>query len=196
MLGILVILLLYFWLISWTAYWKKGSEEDYYQVKKAVPVTVLTFSVFATLLSPISFLTLVENAYTGRSYLWFAQCGIFLAIPLAHRYFLPLYQKGNYETAYHLLEDKFQSTGIRSLASGLFIIYQLGRIAVVTYLLSQTLAPFTPINQLVLSGLLFLLTVYYLARGGLLVVLWTDFFQGLVLLAILALFYQELPNLI
>ena len=140
--------MLYFCLISWTAYRKKGSEEDYYQVKKAVPVTVLAFSVFATLLNPISFLTLVENAYTGRSYLWFAQCGIFLAIPLAHRYFLPLYQKGNYETAYHLLEDKFQSTGIRSLTSGLFIIYQLGRIAVVTYLLSQTLAPFIPINQL------------------------------------------------
>jgi len=115
MLGILVTLLLYFYLISWIAYWKKGSEEDYYQVKKAVPVTVLAFSVFAT-------------------------------IPLAHRYFLPLYQKGNYETAYHLLEDKFQSAGIRSLASGLFILYQLGRIAVVTYLLSQALEPFIPIN--------------------------------------------------
>ncbi len=83
MLGILVTLLLYFCLISWIAYRKKGSEEDYYQVKKAVPVTVLAFSVFATLLSPISFLTLVGNAYIGRSYLWFAQCGIFLAIPLA-----------------------------------------------------------------------------------------------------------------
>jgi len=123
MLGILVTLLLYFYLISWIAYWKKGSEEDYYQVKKAVPVTVLAFSVFATLLSPISFLTLVGNAYTGRSYLWFAQCGIFLAIPLAHRYFLPLYQKGNYETAYHLLEDKFQSTGIRSLATGTLVLW-------------------------------------------------------------------------
>ena len=89
-------------------------------------MTVLAFSVFATLLSPISFLTLVGNAYTGRSYLWFAQCGIFLAIPLAHRYFLPLYQKGNYETAYHLLEDRFPSPVIRSLASGLFILYQFG----------------------------------------------------------------------
>ena len=29
-------------------------------------MTVLAFSVFATLLSPISFLTLVENAYTDR----------------------------------------------------------------------------------------------------------------------------------
>ena len=36
MLGILVTLLLYFCLISLIAYWKKGSEEDYYQVKKAV----------------------------------------------------------------------------------------------------------------------------------------------------------------
>lgn len=194
MLGILAILLLYFCLISWIAYRQKGSEGDYYQVKKAVPVTVLGFSVFATLLSPISFLTLVGNAYTGSSYLWFAQCGIFLAIPLAHRYFLPLYQKGNYETAYHLLEDKFQSAGIRSLASGLFILYQLGRIAVVTYLLSQALTPFIPINQLVLSTLLLLLTVYYLASGGLLVVLWTDFFQGLVLLAILALFLPRIAQ--
>ena len=63
-----------------------------------------------------------------------------------------------------------------------------------TYLLSQTLEPFIPINQLVLSGLLLLLTVYYLARGGLLVVLWTDFFQGLVLLAILALFLPRIAQ--
>lgn len=63
-----------------------------------------------------------------------------------------------------------------------------------TYLLSQTLEPFIPINQLVLSGLLLLLTVYYLARGGLLVVLWTDFFQGLVLLAILALFLPRITQ--
>ena len=64
----------------------------------------------------------------------------------------------------------------------------------VTYLLSQTLAPFTPINQLILSGLLFLLTVYYLARCGFLVVLWTDFFQGLVLLAIFSLFLPRIAQ--
>ena len=62
---------------------KPGSDYD-------LSLIHISFSVFATLLSPISFLTLVGNAYTGRSYLWFAQCGIFLAIPLAHRYFLPL----------------------------------------------------------------------------------------------------------
>ena len=64
----------------------------------------------------------------------------------------------------------------------------------VTYFLSQTLAPFTPINQLILSGLLFLLTVYYLARCGFLVVLWTDFFQGLVLLAIFSLFLPRIAQ--
>ncbi|KYF34757.1 putative sialic acid transporter [Streptococcus mitis] len=47
---------------------------------------------------------------------------------------------------------------------------------------------------MVLSGLLLLLTVYYLARGGLWVVLWTDFFQGLVLLAILALFLPRIAQ--
>ena len=67
MLGILVTLSLYFCLISWIAYRKKGGEEDYYHAKKVVPMTVLAFSVFATLLNSISFLTLVENAYTDRS---------------------------------------------------------------------------------------------------------------------------------
>ena len=45
---------------------EKGGEEDYYHAKKVVPMTVLAFSVFATLLNSISFLTLVENAYTDR----------------------------------------------------------------------------------------------------------------------------------
>ena len=77
MLGILATLSLYFCLISWIAYRKKGSEEDYYQVKKAVPVTVLAFSVFATLLSPISFLTLVGNAYTGSPISGLPSAGFF-----------------------------------------------------------------------------------------------------------------------
>ena len=122
--------------------------------------------------------------------IWFAQCGIFLAIPLAHRYFLPLYQKEIMRQPI-IFRGKFQSTGIRSLASGLFILYQLGRIAVVTYLLSQALEPLS-------LSISWSCQVYSFfdgllsGRGGLWVVLWTDFFQGLVLLAILALFLPRI----
>lgn len=193
MLQIIIITSIYFCLISWISYKHSKDDNNYYQIRKNIPVTILAFSVFATLLSPISFLTLVGNAYTGNYYLWFAQCGIFIAIPIATKYFLPLYLNNNYETAYHILEQKFQSKNIRSFASGIYIIYQLGRIAVITYLLTQSLTTFININQIILSGLILLLTVYYTAKGGLLVVLYTDFFQGLVLITIISLF---IPNIL
>lgn len=194
MFKFLIILSLYFGLIYWISYRKKGDHVNYYQINEKIPVIVLAFSIFATLLSPISFLTLINNSYTGNLYLWFAQCGIFIAIPLAHQYFLPLYLKRNYTTAYHILEDKFQSNIIRSIASSLFIIYQLGKISVITYLLSQALQTFISINQIILSGLILLFTVYYLTKGGLLIVIWTDFLQGLILIAILALFIPKIIN--
>lgn len=194
MFKILIPLIIYSVFIYIISYRKKINKDDYYKINQKVPIIVLAFSVFATLLSPISFLTLIDNSYIGNYHLWFAQCGIFLAIPLAHRYFLPLYSKKDYKTAYHILEDKFKSPHIRSLASGLFIIYQLGRIAVITYLLTEALKPFISINQILLSGLLLFFTVYYLAKGGILVVLWTDFFQGLIIILVLSLFIPKIIN--
>ena len=76
----------------------KGKE--FFKGDGTIPWWVTSVSIFATLLSPISFLSLAGNSYGGTWILWFAQLGIFIAIPLTIKFFLPLYSRLDLDTAY------------------------------------------------------------------------------------------------
>ena len=139
--------------------------------------------IFATLLSPISFLSIAGNSYSGTWVLWFAQLGIFIAVPLTIRLFLPVYSKLKIDTAYHYLELRYNSKGLRILGALLFIVYQIGRMSIIMYLPSVVLAPLVGININVLIIIMGMIAIIYSYGGGLKSVLWTDFIQGLVLIA-------------
>lgn len=57
----------------------KGKE--FFKGDGSIPWYVTSVSIFATLLSPISFLTLAGNSFAGSWMLWFAQLGMIIAIP-------------------------------------------------------------------------------------------------------------------
>ena len=61
---------------------KEMKGKEYFKGDGTVPWWVTSVSIFATLLSPISFLSLPGNSYAGSWLLWFAQLGMLLAIPL------------------------------------------------------------------------------------------------------------------
>ena len=139
-------------------------------------------SIFATLLSPISFLSLAGNSYSGTWIMWFAQLGMLLAIPLTIKFFLPIYSKLDIDTAYHYLELRFQSKGLRILGAVMFIIYQVGRMSIIMYLPCMVLGSLTGISVNLLIIIMGLIAIIYSYTGGLKSVLWTDFIQGSVLL--------------
>lgn len=191
----LFLIVIYFLFIGIISSLIKVKSKNYYSGNK-ISAIILGVSVFATLISPISFLSLVGNAYSGHGYLWIAQLGVFLAIPLAYYYILPYYSKGNYETAYHLLEVKFKSKKIRKLAAALFIAYQLGRIAAVTFLISISITKVINLPVPIVSIFFLLITVIYIAKKGFSVVVWTDFFQAIILIIIVGLIaYKQNINL-
>ncbi|MDU6248352.1 MAG: sodium:solute symporter, partial [Paeniclostridium sordellii] len=103
----------------------KGKE--FFKGDGTIPWWVTSVSIFATLLSPISFLSLAGNSYGGTWILWFAQLGIFIAIPLTIKFFLPLYSRLDLDTAYQYLEIRYNSKGLRVLGALMFIVYQIGR---------------------------------------------------------------------
>ena len=61
---------------------KEMKGKEYFKGDGTVPWWVTSVSIFATLLSPISFLSLAGNSYAGTWIMWFAQLGMLLAIPL------------------------------------------------------------------------------------------------------------------
>lgn len=158
----------------------KGME--YFKGDGTIPWWVTSVSIFATLLSPISFLSLAGNSYKGTWLLWFAQLGMFIAIPLTIRFFLPVYSRLKIDTAYHYLEIRYKDKGLRIVGALMFIVYQIGRMSIIMYLPSMVLAQLTGININILIIVMGVIAIIYSYTGGLKSVLWTDFIQGVVLI--------------
>ena len=161
---------------------KEMKGKEFFKGDGTIPWWVTSVSIFATLLSPISFLSLAGNSYAGSWILWFAQLGMFIAIPLTIRYFLPLYSRLEIDTAYQYLEMRYESKGLRILGALMFIIYQIGRMSIIMYLPSVVLSTLTGINVNVLIVVMGIIAIIYSYTGGLKAVLWTDFIHGMVLI--------------
>ena len=137
----------------------KGKE--FFKGDGTVPWWVTSVSIFATLLSPISFLSLAGNSYAGTWLMWFAQLGMLLAIPLTIRFFLPIYSKLDIDTAYHYLELRFGSRGLRVLGAVMFIIYQIGRMSIIMYLPCMVLGNLTGISVNLLIIIMGVIAIIY-----------------------------------
>lgn len=161
---------------------KEMQGKEFFKGDGTVPWWVTCVSIFATLLSPISFLALAGNSYGGTWMLWFAQLGMIIAIPLTIRYFLPVYAKLDIDTAYHYLELRFQSPALRVLGALMFVLFQLGRMSIVMYLPCVALAHLSGMNVDVLIIAMGAIAIVYSYTGGLKAVLWTDFIQGVILI--------------
>ncbi|MCP2033534.1 SSS family solute:Na+ symporter [Planomicrobium sp. HSC-17F08] len=160
---------------------KEMKGKEFFKGDGSIPWWVTSVSLFATLLSPISFLSLAGNSYAGTWELWVAQLGLFIAVPAAIYFFLPVYRKLNLDTAYEYLERRFDKR-MRILGSLLFIVYQIGRMSIIMYLPAIALAAVTGINTVVIILFMGVIATIYSSFGGLKSVLWTDFIQGVVLI--------------
>lgn len=169
---------------------KEMKGKEFFKGDGSVPWYVTSVSIFATMLSPISFLGLAGSSYAGSWILWFAQLGMVVAIPLTIRFILPIFARIDIDTAYDYLDKRFNSKALRIISALLFIIYQLGRMSIIMYLPSAGLSVLTGIDINILIILMGVVAIVYSYTGGLKSVLWTDFIQGVILISgvVLALF--------
>ncbi|ASN06149.1 sodium:solute symporter [Virgibacillus necropolis] len=160
---------------------KEMKGKEFFKGDGTVPWWVTSVSLFATLLSPISFLSLAGTSYGDTWHLWAAQFGLLIAVPVAMYFFLPVYRNLNLDTAYEYLERRFDKN-LRMIASILFIIYQLGRMSIIMYLPAIALSAVTGINTVLIILFMGGIATIYSSIGGINSVLWTDFIQGVVLI--------------
>ena len=136
-----------------------------------------SLSIFATLLSPISFIGIVDTAYhTGyRNYI--AQFGIVLALPILYWVLKQIIQ---YEDVFHFIAEKF---GRKSFLASklLWTIYQFLRIGIILYIPAIMLEELTKISAYIWIIVL-VSWAYVIARGGLQVVVKYDSIYSVLLL--------------
>ena len=169
---------------------KENGADDFFKGGGRIPWWAAGISIYATMLSAITYMTIPAKAYTTNwtyyPMLWMI---LLISFPVI-KYYLPYFRKLNVTSAYEILEQRF-NLFTRLLASALFSIFMIVRMAIVLYLPSLALTAVTGIDIYLCIVLMGLVTIVYCTMGGVEAVIWGDVVQGLILVcgAIFAVVY-------
>ena len=169
---------------------KEKGADDFFKGGGRIPWWAAGISIYATMLSAITYMTIPAKAYTTNwtyyPMLWMI---LLISFPVI-KYYLPYFRKLNVTSAYEILEQRF-NLFTRLLASTLFCIFMIVRMAIVLYLPSLALTAVTGIDIYLCIVLMGLVTIVYCTMGGVEAVIWGDVIQGLILVcgAIFAVIY-------
>ena len=161
---------------------KNKNTDDYFRAGKQIPWWAAGCSIFATMLSSLTFTGIPSKSYAQD---WVYAVGNFM-IPvvavIAVFLVLPFYRRIDATSAYEYLEKRF-NLSTRLFGSLSFCVFHVFRMAVVMSLTGLALAvatPLTPTQSVLLMGGL---SIIYCTMGGIEAVIWTDTIQTLVLLS-------------
>ena len=160
---------------------KNKNTNDYFRGGMQIPWWAAGCSIFATMLSSLTFTGIPSKAFAQD---WVYSVGNFM-IPvvavLAVYVAMPFYRRIDATSAYEYLEKRF-SRPVRLFGSASFTLFHIFRMAVVMSLTGLALSvatPLTPSQSVLLMGTL---SIIYCTMGGIEAVIWTDTIQTVVLL--------------
>ena len=160
---------------------RNKNTDDFFRGGQRVPAWVAGLSIFATMLSSITFIALPARAFAADWTYIVINAGILVCAPLVVFGIIPYFRRNNATSAYEYLEQRF-NLPIRLFASTSFLLFQIGRMAIVMYLPALVLAAITPVSLEGCILLMGVLSIIYSTMGGLEAVVWTDALQAIVLI--------------
>ena len=159
---------------------KEKGADDFFKGGGRIPWWAAGISIYATMLSAITYMTIPAKAYnTDWTYYPMLWMILLVSFPVI-KYYLPYFRKLNVTSAYEILERRF-NLFTRMLASTLFCVFMIVRMAIVLYLPSLALTAVTGIDIYMCIVLMGLITIIYCTMGGVTAVIWGDVVQGIIL---------------
>ena len=159
---------------------RESGADDFFRGGGRIPWWAAGISIYATMLSAITYMAIPAKAYTTDwtyyPMLWMIPI---VGIPVI-KYYLPYFRKLKVASAYEILEERF-NTATRLMASALFCIFMIARMALVMYLPSLALTAVTGIDIYLCILLMGIVTIIYCTMGGVEAVIWGDVIQGIIL---------------
>lgn len=158
---------------------QKGGE-DFFKGGGRIPWWAAGISIFATMLSAITYMSIPAKAYaTDWTYYPMQVCILLISFPVI-KYYLPFFRRLNVTSAYEYLERRFNYAA-RLVASLLFIVFMVARMALVLFLPSLAMTAVTGIDIYICIVLMAVITIVYCTMGGMEAVVWGDVVQGIIL---------------
>lgn len=159
---------------------RENGAEDFFKGGGRVPWWAAGISIYATMLSAITYMAIPAKSYTTDwtyyPMLWMIPIVGFPVI----WYYLPYFRRSKAASAYAILEERFNAA-TRLMASALFCVFMVARMALVLYLPSLALTAVTGIDIYLCIVLMGLVTIIYCTMGGVEAVIWGDVVQGCIL---------------
>lgn len=186
------LIIIFGYLIGITAFgiWYAGKQEtteDYFVGDRSVPWWAISMSIVATETSTITFISVpgIVFAKTGNFQFLQLVLGYLLGRIVISIVFIPMYFKGELQTVYQLLGDRFGGR-VKMLASGLFVIMRNIadgiRLLLTAIVLAAVYTAFQPdadpawiiVGSIVLLGVVMIIFTFY---GGMEAVIWIEVVQ-------------------
>ncbi|MBN1351836.1 sodium/solute symporter [candidate division KSB1 bacterium] len=159
---------------------EKGTD-DFFLAGRRIPWWAAGLSIFGTQLSAITFMAIPAKCYaTDWTYI-LGNFSITLVAPFVVFYYLPFYRRLQITSIYEYLEKRFNLL-VRFFGSIAFILFQVGRMAIVIFLPALALSAVTGFNIALCILIMGVLSTLYTVLGGIEAVIWSDVLQVIVLL--------------
>lgn len=147
-----------------------------------MPGWLVGVSITASMISAMSFLAIPGFSFK-EDYRWVAPSLTFsLMAVFAMVVLVPLFRRVKTPSGYSFLEQRF-GTWARVYAAGGFLLFNILRLGVVLYVTCLSLEVFLGIPALWLMLILGCVAMAYTVAGGFEAVVWTEFFQAIVLVS-------------
>ncbi|MEM9326890.1 MAG: sodium/solute symporter [Bacteroidota bacterium] len=179
-LSILVIYLLAILAVGFYFSKRAKSAEGFTVGSRSMSGFAVGFSILGTLLSSVSFIAYPGKAYASDWSAWVFSITLVIVAFVAVRVFLPFYRHLGVVSAYEFLDRRFGYWG-RVYGSISFIMFSMGRMGIILYLLCLTLHHLLGWDLVTLIVLTGIITTVYTFVGGIEAVIWTDVAQVMVL---------------
>lgn len=178
---VLVVYLLCVVLVGLFFVFKNNNTDDYFRGGQSIPWWAAACSIYATMLSSLTYVALPAIVYQTN---WLLLIGIWMIVavaPIAIYVAMPFFRQIDATSAYEYLSKRFNMS-VRLFASGLFTLFHIGRMGIVMALTALALSAVTPLSASDSVLIMGVLCLIYCTMGGIEAVIWTDTLQTIVLL--------------
>ena len=169
--------------LGWYFSRNQSSTEEYFIGSGNMPPILIGVSLFATLLSTITYLS-IPGEVIGKGPIYIAGLiALPLTYPVVAYVMLPIYMKIRVTSAYELLESKL-GLSVRLLGVGQFLGLRLIWMSLLVYLASKAMADMMGLDESAIKWIVFVtgvISVTYTSLGGLRAVVITDLVQTILL---------------
>ena len=165
---------------------RNRDADAYFRAGGRLPWWVVSLSIYATMFSSITFISIPAMSFSGDMTYLPITFGIFIMAPIVVRWYLPYFRRLNLTRAYEYLEVRF-NLPCRLFASAAFILFMIARTAIVAYLPALAISAVTGVDINLAILAVTLVTILYCTVGGVEAVIWSDFIQSVILIGSTAL---------